>query len=324
MKPAIAGALTLAASAAAMVFVTMVATHADSSGPASRGPSEPSAVQVPSEISAQVKSFEPSGATYLADLGVVAVVSDDTDKKDTPFLFLMKDGVLDKKAVVVEGLGPMTDMESISQDEKGRLYILASLGLSKKGKDKKERNLLVRAERKGGKVLAKDSIELRALLLAAIKDSAQADIKAIASASEKRLDVEAHYLAGGRLYLGLKDPQPSKGVALILDAGPVDEIFSKKSIADLKVAHKLDFKSVSKDEDLLSEALPDGGTIWLATTTEKDSSKLWALDLKTGKLKLKRTFAKERLEALAKVPGQGLILLFDQGSKAPLWMSEAL
>src|SRR5688500_13311168 len=113
----------------------------------------PKKLILPDSVLSKVDSFEPSGALFLNDLNEYLVVSDDTNEKDAPLLFAVKsDGTVQNSILEIEGLKKMTDMESIFQDSKGRIYVMSSQGLSKKGKDSKKRNLFVQLGRVGKKM----------------------------------------------------------------------------------------------------------------------------------------------------------------------------
>ena len=286
-----------------------------------------SKIVFPAEVKSRLKSFEPSGTIYLKDINRFLIVSDDTDKSDRPLLFLMaQDGKVDDAPVNIDGIKKMTDMESISQDAKGNVLVISSQGLNKKGKEKKGRNLMVRAERKNRTLTMKDSLELRGPLLEALQASSDPQLKKMRGQFASELDVESHFVRDGELYIGLKNPQPRPGLALILNLGSLEAIFAKKKINALKVWRSVDFHALSKEPDLLSEILPMGGDLWLSATTEKDPhSRLWLLNEKTDKLSLRRTFTGPRLEGMSEHPGgKEILLVFDQGAADALYSLEPL
>lgn len=281
---------------------------------------KPQPIRVPEELSEQLKSFEPSAALYVDDLKSFLIANDDTTEEDTPLLFLMdSNGQVSSSPLEIKGIKKMTDIESISQDEKGTLYLLSSQGLNKNGNEKKERNLFVRAEREGQKIQTKNSIYLRPLLLEALENSGDSTLKKMQKNFKNDLDVESHFIRNGELYLGLKEPQPVPGTAVIVKAGNVDALFSKES---LKVCtwKTLDFKSVSGEEDLLSDILPTKEGFLFSTTSEKGPGRLWRYEETNGKLSLLEEFADFNPEGLAfNTPAQKLLVVFDQGEEEGLF-----
>lgn len=286
---------------------------------------QPETVDVPASLMEKLKSFEPSAAVFLSDLGLHLVSSDDTDKKDSPILFLMdSNGKVEKKALRIEGMEKMTDMESLSQDDQF-LYVMSSQGLNKSGKEKVERNQFLRARRDGRTIEMQDVVELRPLLLTALQNSRDSDIRSIRSRLTAELDVESHFVRNGELFIGLKNPQPSPGVGLILSLGSVDKLFRAQSLsaADVKVAYKIDFRAVSNEDDVISDIAVDGNRLVLSTTREGAGGALWTLD--GNQLSLVEEFSRERPEGIAS-NGQGnsFTVVFDQGEEEALFTKRNL
>lgn len=268
----------------------------------------PKEISLPSDVEKQLKSFEPSAAMYLEDLDLFLIASDDTTEKDEPMLFLMDaDGEVQSPAVKIKGIKKMTDVESISQDDDGTLYIMSSQSLNKNGKDKSERNLLVRAVRKNKKITSSDSVELRPLLTHALGQDV-----------EESLDIESHFVREGELYIGLKEPQRSPGSAEILKIGKVDDIFAGE--LDVSEWKTIDFKAVSGEEDLLSDILLVDERFYLTTTQEKGTGRLWQYEEDADELTLLEEFGDLHPEGLAYNPGtNSLLVVFDEGGERALF-----
>lgn len=280
-----------------------------------------SEIKVPTGLSEKLKSFETSSGVYLADLDRYLVSSDDTTKKDDPWLFLMdRKGNVEENPVVIKGLEKMTDIESISQDESGTLYILGSQGLNKNGKDKVERNLFVKAHRADRIIQALDVIQLRPLLLKALLESSDYILSNMKNQFEQSLDVESHFVLDEKLYIGLKDPQPKGGYALILDLGSIDKIFRTKQISDLKVVVHLPFSGISANADLLSDMLFFPDHLILTTTSENNQGRLWKYEFGTKEMTILEEYDGYRPEGVAyNQVTQELLILFDQGEEASLF-----
>lgn len=299
----------------ALSFTAIAAFFISSANAANIQPRE---IEVPSALMDQLKSFEPSGSVYLEDLGAYLIVSDDTDKKDRPLLFLMNEkGEVEEEPLNIQGIKKMTDIESVSQDSEGNLYFLSSLGLNKNGKEKVERNFFVRASRDGKKIKATGALELRPLLLEALAASNDPAIKKLKRKLEDKLDVESSYIKDGTLFIGLKEPQPEGGLAVILKVGNVDEIFSSESIdgKEFEVA-TFNFGAVSGDTDLLSEMLPIGDSFFFCTTTDEGNGRLWKADAQGGNLEIVQEFQGLKPEGLAYRKSENdLLVVFDQGEE---------
>lgn len=275
-------------------------------------------VQVPTVLRKKLKSFEPSSAVYLQDLGLYLVSSDDTDKKETPYLFLMdSEGHIDSKPLRVQGLKAMTDIESLSEDEQGHLYLLSSLSINKNGKNKISRNLFVEVHRRGASLVAQRHVELRSLLIAALQTS---EFKDVAPNLEKEIDIESHFIRRGELYIGLKNPQAHRHQAMVLNLGSVEVLLREKRIEGLSLWRMIDF-SILGSEALLSDMQLRGNDLYLTTTSDKGTpGALWHLDVVTETLTLMDSFAGVKPEGLALKPdNEGLLVVFDQGEDSPLF-----
>lgn len=278
----------------------------------------PERMSVPVSVSRALKSFEPSAIVYLSDLDSFLIASDDTTDDDKPLLFQVNErGQVDSSPLLIDGVSKMTDIESLSLDENGDLLILSSQSLNKNGKDKEERNLFLRAKRSGRKIQVQDSVVLRPLLIEAIKTSKAPVLKAIRRAIKAELDVEAHFIRGGELYVGLKNPQPSPGAAIILKTGMVDEIF-KNSEVDVRVWRTIDFNSVTGEQDLLSDIQQTRDGLLLTTTQEKGTSRVWSYDETTQQLIMLQEFDQHRAEGIA-LKNDSIMIVFDQGSDDPFF-----
>lgn len=281
----------------------------------------PKPILIPGILTQEFEYFEPSAAVYVPALKRFLVASDDTNEADEPFLFLMNErGQLEEEAIAIEGIEKMTDIESMSVDEDGNLYLLSSLGLNKKGKDLPERNLFIRAQIHGHTITATHSIYLRRILLQAITNSKVPELKMMSAELEESFDVESSFIHNEELYVGMKEPQPEGGKAVILNLGNVDTIFRTKKIPSIKIWKLISFESVSGEADLLSDMHLSGNRLLLTTTQEEGAGRFWSFDLNTHVLNLLEIFEDENPEAIAIVPGaERALILFDQGEENPLF-----
>lgn len=296
-----------------LFLASLTSTHAMSFSPLQK-------VQVPERLRKKLKSFEPSAVLYLPDVGRYLLASDDTDKNETPYLFLMKEnGEVDESPVLVQGLAQMTDIESLSQDGQD-LYLLSSLGLNKKGANKFSRNLFAKVTRRGNSLVLEKKVELRSLLIDAIKHSNLPEFASIITDLESDLDIESHFISRGELYVGLKNPQPRPGQALILNLGSLEVLLNEERIEELSVWRTIDFSSVRR-ECLLSDLQLAADDLYLSTTSDRgEPGRLWHLQISTNKLALLHSYDRVKPEGLAlRDIDDQLMIVFDQGIETPLF-----
>ncbi len=281
----------------------------------------PIAITVPATLQENLKSFEPSAALYLDDISMYLVATDDTTEKDDALLFLMNDkGWLQEKGIAIQGLKKMMDMESLSTDEAGALYLMSSLGLNKNGKEKSERNLFVKMAREGSVFKAVEKIDLRSILLKALKKSELPEIENLKDRFEAELDVESHLISRGELLVGLKSPQALPGQSLLLNLGDVAQLFKDKKIGNIEVSDTLDFYAVSGDSDQASDILQIGDQWTITTTTEQGSSRLWQYHAIKKELTLLKEYSGSKAEGLAyDKQKKQLMIVFDQGIQSSLF-----
>ncbi|WP_216635882.1 hypothetical protein [Bdellovibrio bacteriovorus] len=269
----------------------------------------------------KLKTFEPSSALYLGDLNRYVLSSDDTDKNETPYLFLMDDrGQVDETPLRVQNLSQMTDIESMTQDGQGNMYLLSSLSINKNGANKFSRNLFSKVSRQGKDLVLLEKVELRSLLLHAIKNSDIPDIQAIQNQVDQSLDIESHFIFDGQLYLGLKNPQPRPNEALILNLGRIEVLLKEQRIEELSVWKTVNFGGAGT-ECLLSDLQMSGDEIYLSTTSDRgEPGYLWHLQISTDTLSRVDTFDDVKPEGLAlRAKDNKLMIVFDQGLEPALF-----
>jgi hypothetical protein len=275
----------------------------------------PQEVFVPDEVFERVDHFEPSAILYLADLNQYLVASDDTNEENEPLLFLMnQSGKISRELLSIKGLDEITDIESISQDGQGIIYLMASLGLNKNGKEKSERNLFVRARRQGKSIQAIETISLRSRLIEAMDSSIDSKIQSIKSVLKEELDVESHFIRGGELFLGLKNPNLKTGESILLNVGAVEDVFSKRPL-QVKIWKTIPFSKLTGEDDELSDIQDTQGGLLMTSTLEFGAGRLWSFQEATGELKLLSEFKGLHPEGLALDHQQALMMVFDEGDR---------
>ena len=280
----------------------------------------PLAIKVPAKLMNTLKSFEPSAIQFLSATGNYLVAIDDTTEEDAPFLFLMDtNGNVDKTPVVIEGLSKMTDMESLSQ-ENGYVYVMSSQSRNKKGKILKERNLFVRGKLNGHVLGETTVIELRAELIKALGTVADTRISSMQATFDKLIEIESHYIKNGVIYVGLKDSQSRPGVGLVLEIGKADTIFAQGKLdpTQIRVSNELDFtKSGGTEEKISDISLQKDGSLLVTATLENGGGSIWSYEGQD--LRLVMSYENERPEGITFSDDGKVIVVFDQGTEAPLY-----
>jgi multidrug resistance efflux pump len=170
--------------------------------------------------------LEASGLCYLPDVKLYLLASDDTDSK-RPVLFLMNPDGHITGATQVRGLKRINDIEGITQDREGFLYLLASQSYNRKGKQATERKLFVRLKRSGTTL----ALDKSAMLFDALIDAAGKNNKSewgtflLKAAREKSIDIEGVTFLDDTLLLGFKNPRMGSN-AVILSITQPGSLFS--------------------------------------------------------------------------------------------------
>lgn len=281
---------------------------------------KPQKIQIPDSL----PKLETSALIYLADQRRFLVASDQTDDDSSPWLFLMNEqGEMEGNPVVIEGAQSVADMESISQ-EGNLVYVMSSQGLTALGKEKRERNQFVRARREGRRLVLDAQMELRPSLLAALENSQDPVLRSLRGEFRKKLDVESHFISEGELFIGLKNPQPKDGVALILGLGSVQEVFRAGQVASARVWRQIDFRAFGNSNHTLSDMLLEGDRLRLCSTNSWGRGALWTYEIAGGRLVRHEEFS-SRPEGVARDSRDAkLMLVFDKTWRTPLFTRREL
>jgi len=278
-------------------------------------------------ISADEPGLEASGLAYLPDLDQFLVISDETKKN--PRLFLMDTNGRVTQIAKIQGLDDMDDMESITQDEEGRVYLLSSQSHTKNGKLPDRRKLLARVRRQGNELRLDAKINLWDKLAEAAAAYPETDwaLYLRRGMEEKTLDIEGMTYAEGSLLLGFKAPLWD-GKAVILRLGGIDSLFRGKAISagQLRLWQTLQLTAASGLACGISDLEQIGDSLFLLSTGEAreglshggHQGGFWTYGIQTGKLELVRAFQDMKPEGLARHdPSGAFYLAFDNGSEKP-------
>lgn len=194
-----------------------------------------------SKMLAEGLELEAGGLIYLPESHSLLVASDDNGPNGSPFWLLDLQNPSQPSNLKVSGLSLVEDVESLSATPSG-MFAMSSLSLSKNGKLKAERNLILRFTIQKDLIRVDRALDLRTPLVVAMQR--QPLLKAIA-ANYDSLDVEALTVDGSDAYLALKEPQLPDGSTIILKLRKLVEQIEAGSVSnlDLEVQGMVRFES---------------------------------------------------------------------------------
>lgn len=281
---------------------------------------DPREMRMPAQLSRRF-DFEPSGAIYLSDIRKFLVISDDTDERKTASLFLVdRDGNVEDQVLFVPNVGEISDLESISQSG-DFVYLMTSQSLNKKGKEKPERNLFVRARRTGLNFSAVEVLDFRGLLLGAIAGSSDTKMKeALRKADPQDVEIESHFVDQNTLTLGFKKGFGPQAEILLVVIQDVDQLFKTRSLKPSQISGKwVDFGRGPGSPHRLSDLIKVQGRMYATTVcTKEDCGGIWRLSETSGKIQVEeiKSFEGLKPEGLAYDPeDSSFFVTFDMKSR---------
>lgn len=294
-------------------FVSLAKAE-EPSGLSAKIEKDPEPVDIPFSISETYKP-ELSGMVYIPELSQFVLISDDYPHHK-PVLFLMSpDGKLQDHTLPIEGLDKMEDIESVSYQD-GYLYLLSSMSLTKKGKDKNYRHLFARVQRQGMDFRLDAQIDFRKVLMDAFATSSDADLKSVPEDIDD-FEVEGHALRGEDMYLALKNPMGPHNEIYILKIAGFKSIFTNGTLdsKNITMARKLPLNLPDQDIQVkVTDMIFIDDQIYLASSFHgKQGSGIWRMDPATGAVSLVHEFKRKHLEALGVLPAHCEILGIFEG-----------
>ncbi len=172
--------------------------------------------------------IEASGVQYLADVQKYCLISDESSS-----LYLMDSNGVIVKETKINGLENIDDMEGITSDEDGYLYIVCSQNPTKKGKLPDKRKRLVRLSRNGEDFTLAGEIKLIDALSEAARHAKPGAVwtNLIKVDSIRRTpDIEGIAYKNNSLYISFKEPLVNDSSAII-KIDNVKSVFEKRLIA---------------------------------------------------------------------------------------------
>ena len=189
-----------------------------------------SLIQVPPALARRSETLEPSGVVWAAKLDRFLVVSDDTgshhDHHQPWVLAMSRAGAFDEAPVPLVGLEALNDAESICAGPDGLFFLVTSHSLTKRGLDRKARDLLLLLTLEGRALRVLGRVDLTSDGDGDGEGDGRGALLALAGLPvDGGLDIEAVTYRQGALLIGLKAPLTTRDGAVVLRlAAPVEAL----------------------------------------------------------------------------------------------------
>jgi hypothetical protein len=278
-------------------------------------------------------SIEPSGIIYMEEMNKYIFISDD-NPNSLPLLYVMDEkGIVESNPRKVVGLGKMKDVEGITRDEEGYIYLVSSLSKSKKGKTSKFRSILAKIKFENNEFKLISKVNLLKKLKSVVKDQTDKDWAKVLLNSRNKIktDVEGIAVQNNTLYLGLRNQIGKRNKVAIIAIQNVDEIFTKNELnagdIDLFSFFKLPANRKSDKHEGISALIVNKDEILFTTANNKNSSMGRVLSMAHGDLTGKtikeiKFYEQNRPEGLT-INQDKLIVVFDNNDEdADLFLSK--
>jgi hypothetical protein len=237
-------------------------------------------------------------------------------------------GVIEKQ-VSIGGLDRINDMESITQDEWGVIYILTSQSKNKKGLLPESRKLFVRIRRAGETLTLDGRISLADRLIEAARRSPRETWAAFLTQAGEQgsLEIEGMYCDGGKICFGFKNPLVHDSI-VVMALNNVDSVFKNDTIReqDLSICEKILLKASGNDVAFrITDMCHQAGNIYLVSTATlklnggKQHQGLFAVyNPLNRRLTALKHFYDSRPEGITYDDGNGsFCITFDNGARRP-------
>ncbi|MCB9554508.1 MAG: DUF3616 domain-containing protein [Deltaproteobacteria bacterium] len=284
---------------------------------AAKRPSTSTAADPRPIVPLQTGAIEASAALYLPQLGGALIASDDTPN-NRPLLMLVDRQGKVRAELAISGAKKIDDMEALTVDNRGRIYLASSQSFNKRGKQKKRRRRLWRLSRQGTHLAFESGVDLYHQLerLAAIGDKRPWAAFLRRGVAERSINIEGISWSGGALYLGFKRPQIA-GKAVVLRLADADKLMSGADLSaeQVQLAHQLDLQG-----EELSDLLVEDQRLFVTSTRGGAGGSVWRIESAT--VKRLRRYDGPRPEGLSRLNDKTLLVVFDQGAEAPSLISE--
>jgi len=258
---------------------------------------------------------DPDGAGYL-------LIGDEAEDDILDLYRLDEMGEITEKVDVNPHQNSMPiidDLESISGVGK-YIYVCASLSHNKQHELKNKRRRLIQLEQNGPAIVYRGYIDLYEYLEKLSRSTSDTKTRRFLkhALASQLIDIEAHSVINGDLYIGFKLPTNVNGEAIILNLGSIDSILSGEQVEG-RIWQTVNLKDRESGElTVLSDMLAKDGKLLLLSVKEDRRhpvSHLWSLDPDTGKLLEMAVFSDLKAEGITR-SNQGddeYMVVFDSG-----------
>lgn len=264
------------------------------------------------------EKIEPSGIVYIKELNKYLVVSDDT-YKNKPTIFIMdRYGNISKDKIKVKGLNKIKDVESITEDEEGYIYILSSLSVDKNGEIPKARRKLVKIKRTGLKLEMIGEVDLLSVILGHVKEATPPWHSFVSNENEVVLDIEGMSIRDNELLLGLRNSVGRDNQVAVLSIKNLNSLFSSLDKVDVELRNHY-ILPVASEQDL-NEGISDlfwvGDTLHIVTASNKGKNRGRILQVTSSGISVLREFNNNKPEGgTYNSTDNEYVIVFDDNSK---------
>jgi multidrug resistance efflux pump len=276
--------------------------------------------------------LELSGIVWADSIQRYIAVSDDTGREKasigSPWVFSIgKDGRVDSEPIVIEGIDRIHDLEGIAASPDGRIYLITSQSPNSKGNRNIERSLFISAHLQGRKLVTDSHVLFYDLLMdAQQRDSTFLPSLGIEYRAKKPappIEIEGLTWHNGALYLGLKKPLDDSKRALVWKLSNPDLLFERKSLsgAALSLWKRVSLPIAGSSVGISDLLFLSNDAFVLAGANSKGGALFYAVETKGQECAVKTIAEYPGLnpEGLCLGKDGGLVVVFDQREKKPLW-----
>lgn len=271
------------------------------------------------------RHIEPSGVLFVEQLNKVLMISDDNIDHQGLIYLVNRNGEFDSHIIQVEGIDSINDMESISADENGNIYLLASQSKNKHGRVKKSRQKFVKVARNGMN-FAKEGEILLLTELQKIAKKFKHDywVRLLRKKKGKiELDIEGLVVSDNTAYLGLRNPVKSSKEVIMLKIKELDRLFASGELSRDQVSVwktiKLPVKRRSDRNEGISDLMLLNNQLIIVTANNghKQRGRVLVTSLDEGGLVKEIAYFKDKKpEGVTYLSGEKqLLIVFDDNNR---------
>lgn len=270
-------------------------------------------------------SLEASAILYLPEMKQFLVASDDTPN-DRFMLYLMDQSGKITGEITIPGIDEIDDIESMTRDDDGTIYIATSMSAKKNHSTPTSRRLLVAIKQNEDKSFyLYKSIPLADILARCARENPDVPWAGfILNALEKNaLDMEGMFWHSNAFYLGFKSPLYMKR-SIIIKILNADRLMEQQQIDGDQVAIWQMLNLISDQENIrerISDLLYVDGTLFItgvvdAGNRHQYTGSLWRFFIDEGNLQRITKFKDLKPEGITVTnKTSDLMVCFDQGEK---------